>query len=46
MCLIGVVELQGEGQDEFFSPVGENAFNEVISKKVMAESTASDRASL
>ena len=37
MYLIGVVELQGEGQDEFFSPVGESACNEVASKKVMAQ---------
>ena len=37
MCLIGVVELQAEGQDEFFSPVGKNAFNEVISRKVKNE---------
>ena len=37
MHLIGVVELQGEGQDDFFSPVGESAFNEIVSKKVMAQ---------
>lgn len=34
--LIGVVELQAEGSDDTFTPLGEDAFNEVMTKKLMA----------
>ena len=36
MYLIGVVEMKAENGDEIFAPVGEDSFNEVVSKKLMA----------
>ena len=36
MYLIGEMEMKAENGDEIFAPVGEDSFNEVVSKKLMA----------
>ena len=37
MYLIGLMEMHSEGRDEVFTPVGEDAFNKEVEKRVLAK---------